>query len=75
MKKILLIILLSLSMTTVFAIDRKIIDYMVIGSDSPIVNHLTQKVRDAMKSGWQPFGNICTVRGSTFFQPMVKYEE
>lgn len=57
--------------------NRKIIDYKAVTGGN--VESLTQRVKDLLADGWQPFGSIstsmsndCDYRNS---QAMVKYED
>ena len=48
----------------------KIIDYIMVHAINPV--GLTDKVREKIAGGYQPFGNFVYYNGSAF-QAMVKY--
>lgn len=48
----------------------KIIDYIMVHATTPV--GLTDKVREKIAEGYQPFGNMVYANGAAF-QPMVKY--
>ncbi len=51
---------------------RKIINYR--GVFSPRADVLGDLVRDEIKKGWEPFGNVYRDENNLFVQPMVKYD-
>ncbi len=56
---------------------RKIIDYKILAYEGGY-SHLQKQVADAIKTGWQPIGGVCSTEDSnsrSFAQAMVKYAE
>lgn len=53
--------------------DNKIYDYIIVGDSN--INMLTQKVKEKILEGWQPFGSLSTcVQGTKvwIFQTLIK---
>ena len=57
--------------------SRNITEYDIINSYGAKNLHsalLTERIRNAMQNGWQPFGNVYQ-DGGILYQPVVKYED
>lgn len=54
--------------------DRKIVDYDIVESYERNSRNFLFKVREALKSGWKPYGNP-RLEFDYKFQAIIKYED
>jgi hypothetical protein len=53
--------------------ERKIVDYVVLFS--PFQDNISEKIKDHIKEGWQPYFGLLINLDNDFSQAMVKYED